>query len=98
MEIIEGELMIRYMTLPLPHLTQTLSFDSDVETHEFLESHKIATYVQPPAPAQIGPWKSIKPLPVVPLEQRVWECKKAHGGCVAGMQRYRVVDLKGQVD
>jgi hypothetical protein len=96
--MIESELTIRYMTLPLPHLTQTLSFDSDTETHEFLDTHKIATYIQPPAAPQTGPWKSIKPLPVVPLEQRVWDCKKAHGGCVAGMQKYRVVDLKGQVD
>jgi len=98
MEVIESKLIIRYMTLPLPHLTQTLSFDSDAETDQFLDTHKIATYIQPPTPPQTGPWKSIKPLPVIPLEERIWDCKKAHGGCVAGMQKYRVVDLKGQVD
>ena len=86
------------MTLPLPHLTQTLSFDSDTETDQFLDTHKIATYIQPPTPPQTGPWRSIKPLPVIPLADRIWDCKKAHGGCVAGMQKYRVVDLKGQVD
>lgn len=86
------------MTLSLPYLTQTLSFDTALETHEFLDAHNIATYTTPPTPPQTGPWKSIKQLPVIPLEERVWDCKKAHLGCVAGMKKYRVVDLKGQVD
>jgi hypothetical protein len=86
------------MTLTLPYLTQTLSFDSDSETDKFLQEHKIASYTSPPAAPQNGPWKSIKALPPIPLEERVWDCKKAHAGCVGGMTKYRVVDLKGQVD
>jgi len=92
------ELINRYMTLTLPYLTQTLSFDSDAETDSFLDAHKIAAYTSPPAPIQNGPWKSIKVLPPIPLEDRIWDCKKAHAGCVLGMNKYRVVDLKGQVD
>jgi hypothetical protein len=84
------------MTLPLPHLTSTLAFDSDAETHEFLDTHNSAIYTNPTLPPPPNtPWKSVKPTP---LNERVWDCRKAHAGCKAGMGKYRVVDLKGQVD
>lgn len=90
------------MSLSLPFLTSTLSFDSDYETDEFLSSHNAAIYTNPtlaaPQPAVNNHWKPIRAPPATPLEERVWDCKKAHGACAAGMNKYRVVDLKGQVD
>jgi hypothetical protein len=90
------------MTLNLPYLTTTLAFDSDADTDDFLENHKAAIYTNPtiaPAPStNNGPWKSIKVQPATPLQDRIWDCKKAHSACQAGMNKYRVVDLKGQVD
>jgi hypothetical protein len=87
------------MSLPLPYLTQTLSFDSDDETDHFLESHNAAIYTNsaPPPPAQMT-WKPIKSAPPTPLRERIWDCRKAHSSCSAGLNKYRVVDLKGQVD
>ncbi|RSH80372.1 uncharacterized protein EHS24_008948 [Apiotrichum porosum] len=93
-----------YLTLPLPYLTKTLAFESDEETDKFLSEHHAAIYVNVPdpnAPAKrdpANPWKSIsKPKPV-PLEDRIWDCKKAHHACAKGVEKYRVVDIKGQVD
>ncbi|BEI91361.1 uncharacterized protein CcaverHIS019_0401810 [Cutaneotrichosporon cavernicola] len=83
-----------YFTLPLGYLTHTLAFQSDEETDEFLAGHKAAIYVTPPRdPAD--PWK---PLALVPLSVRVWDAKKAHAACAQGVEKYRVVDIKGQVD
>lgn len=93
-----------YLTLPLPYLTKTLAFESDEETEKFLSEHHAAIYFNVPdpnAPAKrdpANPWKSIsKPKPV-PLEDRIWDCKKAHHACAKGVEKYRVVDIKGQVD
>lgn len=89
------------MTLTLPYLTNTLSFDSDTDADDFLTRHNIALYTNPtlaqPA-TNNGPWKSIKVSPPTPLHERIWDCKKAHSACLAGLSKYRVVDLKGQVD
>lgn len=93
-----------YMTLTLPYLTTTLAFDADSETDDFLASHNAAVYTNataPPAPAEESGrnrWKPIKAPPPTPLHERIWDCKKAHAACAAGMNKYRVVDLKGQVD
>lgn len=80
------------MTLALPYLTKTLAFDDDAETDRFLADHDAAIYTNPTEgrPA----WK---PKPT-PLDQRVWDAKKAQHACKAGLSKYRVVDLKGQVD
>lgn len=89
------------MSLPLPHLTRTLAFGNNQETDEFLSNHKAAIYTNPNLPAPPAPpsaWKNIhKPAPT-PLADRIWDCRKAHSACQAGMEKYRVVDLKGQVD
>lgn len=83
-----------YFTLPLAYLTHALAFENDEEADEFLASHKAAIYVTPPRdPAD--PWKPIAP---VPLSERMWDAKKAHAACAQGVEKYRVVDLKGQVD
>jgi hypothetical protein len=73
-----------YLSLALPYITTLLAFDSDSETDKFLSDHKIAIYTNPAGPT--------------PLTQSIWDCKKAQAGVKEGMQRYRVVDLKGQVD
>lgn len=93
------------MTLAVPYLTHTLAFDANTETHEFLDAHSCAIYTNhpppDPTPAQAfgskGGWKSIRKAPEVPLEERVWDCKKAAGVVKAGLDKFRVVDLKGQV-
>ncbi|RSH83051.1 hypothetical protein EHS25_005761 [Saitozyma podzolica] len=91
-----------YLTLPLPYLTHTLAFESDEETDKFLAEHKAAIYTNPtlaPPPTQSNSaWRPIHRPQPTPLHQRVWDCKKAHGACASGMDKYRVVDLKGQVD
>lgn len=90
------------MSLTLPYLTSMLAFDSDQETDEFLANHKAAIYTNPnllapPAPPSV--WKVVqRATPPTPLADRIWDCKKAHPACQAGLEKYRVVDLKGQVD
>lgn len=90
------------MTLTLPYLTKTLAFESDTIADKFLVDHDIALYSNPtlaPAPtASANHWRPIKAQPPTPLRDLVWDCKKALIGVRKGMERYRVVDLKGQVD
>ncbi|WVQ84279.1 hypothetical protein IAT38_006431 [Cryptococcus sp. DSM 104549] len=76
-----------YLTLPLHYITSVLALGSNDEADQFLEDHKAAIYVT--RPDQKGP---------VPLSERTWDCKKAHYFCQMGIEKYRVVDLKGQVD
>ena len=78
------------MTLTLPYLTTTLAFDTDTETDQFLTEHDIAIYIDS---AQFP-----QPHPPAPLHERIWDCKKSQMGCTKALDRYRVVDLKGQVD
>ena len=75
------------MTLALPYLTSLLAFDSDQETDDFLHGHHIGHYTE----------SSIASKPRS-ISARVWDCKKSLAGAKAGMEKYRVVDLKGQVD
>jgi hypothetical protein len=91
-----------YLTLPLPYLTTALAFESDQEADQFLSDHKAAIYTNANLPASKpvvnNAWRTIhRPTPT-PLHERIWDCKKAHAACAAAMQKYRVVDLKGQVD
>jgi hypothetical protein len=95
--------LFRYMTLPITYLTQTLAFESDVDTDKFLDEHKIAIYTNdqppPPPPSSSTHWRPLKHASAkTPLNELVWDCKKSQAGCTKGMERYRVVDLKGQVD
>lgn len=83
-----------YFTLPLSYLTHTLAFETDEDADEFLTGHKAAIYVTP-ARDPANPWKPIAPIP---LSERVWDARKAHPACAQGVEKYRVVDLKGQVD
>ncbi|WVQ65521.1 uncharacterized protein L199_003698 [Kwoniella botswanensis] len=84
-----------YMSLTLTYITTTLAFDSEEETDTFLQAHDAAIYVQSASAQPNNHWKSIKPIP---LHERIWDCRKAHAACAAGISKYRVVDLKGQVD
>lgn len=34
---------------------------------------------------------------VIPLEGRIWDCRASHAACESGNDRYRTVDLKGQI-
>lgn len=90
------------MTLTLPYLTKTLAFEADSIADKFLVDHEIALYTNPtPAPApnaSTNHWRPIKASAPTPLKERIWDCKKALVGVRKAMERYRVVDLKGQVD
>jgi len=75
-----------------------------VQTDKFLTEHHAAVYTNVPDASATtprdpkNPWKSIAKPPPVPLADRIWDCKKAHHACAKGVEKYRVVDLKGQVD
>ncbi|AAW47009.1 hypothetical protein CNBN0160 [Cryptococcus deneoformans B-3501A] len=77
-----------YMTLPLDYIFHTLAFDSEDETHQFLTEHNAAVYTNLHASHGFR----------TPLHDLIWDCRKAHSACQKGMEKYRVVDLKGQVD
>ncbi|WVQ96570.1 hypothetical protein IAU59_003675 [Kwoniella sp. CBS 9459] len=86
-----------YMTLTLPYITQTLAFDSEEEADKFLQDHEAALYTNPTASSGDAGnrWKPIK---LTALADRIWDCRKAHAACAKGISKYRVVDLKGQLD
>ncbi|KAL7420075.1 hypothetical protein Q5752_005040 [Cryptotrichosporon argae] len=90
-----------YLSLPLPYLTQTLAFDDDAHTHTFLHDHACDVYTNhPPAPPPRDPkqpWLHMAARET-PLHARVWDCRKAHPVAARAVEKYRVVDLKGQVD
>lgn len=87
------------MTLPLEFIVSTLAFGSLEHADEFLSDHNAAVYVVPPPTTKpsSGPWKVVAKPQVIPLEKRVWDCRKAHQACAEGLARYRKVDIKGQV-
>ncbi|OCF44339.1 nuclear protein [Kwoniella heveanensis CBS 569] len=86
-----------YMTLSLPYITQSLAFDSEEEADKFLQDHEAALYTNLTAPTSDAGnrWKPIK---LTALTDRIWDCRKAHAACAKGISKYRVVDLKGQLD
>lgn len=90
----------RYMTLPLDYMTQILAFETYDDTNEFLASHGANMYTNPTLPVAATnasrAWK-LPPQPT-PVQDLVWDCKKAHAACARAVDKYRVVDLKGQVD
>lgn len=77
-----------YMTLPLDYIFHTLAFDSEDEAHQFLTEHSAAVYTN------LHTSKGFR----MTLQDLIWDCRKAHAACQKGMEKYRVVDLKGQVD
>ena len=98
------------MTLPLAHIRAELAFESVEQANQFLEEHQAANYVKPApvdefpalssAAARIALGKKQKPSarsPVVPLQDRIWDCRASHAACEKGNERYRTVDLKGQI-
>ncbi|WWC88241.1 uncharacterized protein L201_003147 [Kwoniella dendrophila CBS 6074] len=85
-----------YMTLSLTYVTTTLAFDTEEETDAFLQAHDAAIYV--PISASTTNNNHWKPIRLPPLHERTWDCRKAHAACATGIGKYRVVDLKGQVD
>lgn len=76
------------MTLPLDYIFHTLAFDSEDEAHQFLTEHSAAVYTN------LHTSKGFR----MTLQDLIWDCRKAHAACQKGMEKYRVVDLKGQVD
>ncbi|WRT66763.1 uncharacterized protein IL334_003726 [Kwoniella shivajii] len=84
-----------FMTLPLTYITTSLAFDSEEEADTFLSTHDAAIYTAPQPVQSNNHWKPIKPPPLL---ERIWDCRKAHAACAKGIGKYRVVDLKGQVD
>lgn len=99
-----------YHTLRLSYIASTLSFESASTAAEFLQDHDAAIYTNPTVDPSLldnkdkpkvrkTAWKTLPlaPKPTPPAEL-IWDAKKAHAACMAGMSKYRVVDLKGQVD
>ncbi|KAK8864127.1 hypothetical protein IAR55_001373 [Kwoniella newhampshirensis] len=91
-----------YMTLPLLFVATSLAFDTDEEADKFLVDHDAAIYTNLTVPSQSlqtpnNHWRPLKPT-YTPLHERTWDCRKAHQACAKGIEKYRVVDLKGQVD
>lgn len=98
------------MTLPLVHIQAELAFETVEQANQFLEEHQAANYVKPApvdefpalssaaARSTVGkkPKLSTRP-PVVPLQERIWDCRASHAACEKGNERYRTVDLKGQI-
>ena len=99
-----------YMTLPLVHIQAELAFETAEQANQFLEEHQAANYVKP-APVDEFPTLSSAAArsstgkkqklparpPVVPLKERIWDCRASHAACEKGNERYRTVDLKGQI-
>lgn len=99
--LVHPDCLPSYLSLPLPNLTTTLAFDSDDEADAFLAAHNVAVYTNAQPPSQSAPanhWRRIVTPAPTPLHERVWDCKKAYPLCSAGIQKHRVVDLKGQLD
>ncbi|WWD18849.1 hypothetical protein CI109_103304 [Kwoniella shandongensis] len=90
-----------YMTLTLTYVTTSLAFDVEEEADNFLIDHDAAIYTNLTVPSQTqapnNHWRPLKPT-YTPLHERIWDCRKAHQACAKGIEKYRVVDLKGQVD
>lgn len=98
------------MTLPLIHIRAELAFENVESANQFLEEHQAANYIKP-APIDEFPTLSSaartvgkkqkqanqRPPPVVPLAERIWDCRASHAACEKGNERYRTVDLKGQI-
>ncbi|CAO1617387.1 unnamed protein product [Parajaminaea phylloscopi] len=98
-------------SVPLSFLAAELSFADLAEAHEFLHSNAVATYVEP-TPAEASTAMSSKSHPPrkkgragqdvatpssIPLEERKWDCKAALLGVLAAGEKYRKVDIKGQI-
>lgn len=93
------------MTLALSYVSTTLAFGALADADKFLADHSAAIYTNPTIEPSLldskpkkNPYKSMFAPKPTPLEERIWDAKKAHGACLLGMNKYRVVDLKGQVD
>ncbi|CAO1631503.1 unnamed protein product [Sympodiomycopsis kandeliae] len=94
-------------SLPLSYIKNELAFTDETEANEFLKAHSIAIYIDPtPAEAAAAAvangsnkgkknGANVNNLP--PLEQRKWDCKNALPGIVAAGEKYRKVDIKGQI-
>lgn len=94
-----------YLTLPLSYITQILAFETPTETDKFLSDHNASLYTNPtiePTPQTTtttvkSVWKPIHRPKPTPLPELIWDAKKSAPMILKGMERYRVVDLKGQL-
>lgn len=95
------------MTLPLTFLTSELAFESIQHAYKFLEAHDAAVWHQP-AQSMYPDLKTAhavhskatkrqQPKKAQLLDELVWDCKAASAACERGIQRYKTIDLKGQI-
>ncbi|KAK0544822.1 hypothetical protein OC846_005916 [Tilletia horrida] len=98
-------------SVPMSFLTSELAFTDAPECHTFLDSLSAATYIQP-TPAELAAAetaaaaskastaskkkKSSKPFEM-PLEGRKWDPKAALPFLSAALEKYKKVDIKGQI-
>ncbi|EPQ31214.1 uncharacterized protein PFL1_01401 [Pseudozyma flocculosa PF-1] len=93
-------------SLSLSYIASELAFNDVAEAHAFLSSHDVAIYVDP-TPAELaqmglmapqgGKKRKSNPTPQVPLDKRTWDAKAAMEPLATAMERYRKVDIKGQL-
>lgn len=96
-------------SLPLRYIASTLGFLDTTEAHDFLKAHGVALYIEP-TPAEVAASATNSSGAAVnggrrkkgqggglPLEERKWDCKSALPGVLAAGDKYRKIDIKGQI-
>lgn len=100
-------------SLPLKFLASELAFADVQEAHEFLKINSLAVYIEPTPSEAVNLAASMASTnasrkkgrtangsaskPSVPLEQRKWDCKSALRGVISAGEKYRKIDIKGQI-
>ncbi|PWN49816.1 hypothetical protein IE53DRAFT_331407 [Violaceomyces palustris] len=86
---------------PLSFIASELAFADAMEAHEFLASHNCATYIDPTPTelvATLSPRGKKKAKgQSLPFEKRNWDAKTAIDALNGAMEKYRKVDIKGQI-
>ena len=91
-------------SIALSFIADELAFQDVAEADEFLSANGAAVYVEP-TPAELaammppanGKKKKSKSIPTLPLEKRQWDAKAAMQPLTDAIQKFRKVDIKGQI-
>ena len=91
-------------SIALSYIAEELAFQDVTEADQFLSTNGAAVYIEP-TPAEIaammpsgnGKKKKSKSIPSLPLEKRQWDAKAAMQPLTDAIQKFRKVDIKGQI-
>ncbi|TKY88923.1 hypothetical protein EX895_002164 [Sporisorium graminicola] len=90
-------------SIALSFIAEELAFQDVTEANEFLAANSAAVYLEPTpadlaalAPAN-GKKKKSKAKPSLPLDKRQWDAKAAMQPLTDAIQKFRKVDIKGQI-